>query len=216
VTAAAGLERIARDVVPPVGATGWRITVLDRTTYAVVPVIGGRLDGKPVFRGSQADCHRFDDILTGASLRPAPRSVAAVETRGRPAERGADRSLAPQDSLPRPGGRGARASRLVDGEARSSGRNATVTSPGPPCKACGADLSGLAPSRTGQRRQTCDDACRQAYRRGQRAPLPGVVDDESIGRLSRLSRRSTAAHRGAPTHRGRGGSQLVLPGGAPA
>lgn len=61
------------------------------------------------------------------------------------------------------------------------------TSPGRSfCKACGRDLAELPPSRSGQHRQTCDDACRQAYHRGQRAPIAGVVDAESIERLSRL------------------------------
>ena len=214
-TATVELERIARDVVPPVGATGWRLTVLETrpsTTYAVVPVIGGRLDGKPVYRGSQADCHRFGDILTGAALRPAPRSVATPSGGAGSAERGADRSAVARG---RSTSRQDPAALDVVSIRREPVDGAAVTSEPGHCKACGRGIEA-SQSRTGQRRQTCDDACRQAYRRGQRAPLPGVVDDESIGRLSRLSRRSTAAHRGALTHRGRGGSQLALPGGAPA
>lgn len=82
------------------------------------------------------------------------------------------------------------------------------------CKACGADLSARPPSRTGQTRMTCDDACRQAFHRGQRAPIPGVVDQDELTRLSRLSRpNETATGREDPA-RDPAGSQLAL--GAPA
>lgn len=76
-TAIADLDRIARAVIPPVGATGWRLTVLHTspaTAYAVVPVLFGRVDGSPVFCGTQADCTRFHKILSGeaAPSRRAP------------------------------------------------------------------------------------------------------------------------------------------------
>lgn len=69
------LARIAERIVPPVGATGWRLTVITTrpaTVYAVVPVLFGRVDGRPVFSGNQADCNRMYDLITGAA---APRRV---------------------------------------------------------------------------------------------------------------------------------------------
>jgi len=63
------LARIAERIVPPVGATGWRLTVITTrpaTVYAVVPVLFGRVDGRPVFSGSQADCNRMYDLITEA------------------------------------------------------------------------------------------------------------------------------------------------------
>ncbi len=249
------LERIARDVVPPIGATGWRITVLDTrpaTTYAVVPILFGRLDGRPVFTGAQRDCHRFYELLSGGALRSAPRSVVA-DNPGDSAERGAGPSVllegrsspgsrwssgrnrrptgtarAHMDDAPSPGA-STPTPRRAQTTARATGKvTAAPTSdsglteapdpesPAPPaCKACGADLSALPPSRTGQRRTTCNDACRQAYHRGQRAPIPGVVAAEDLERLSRLSRRSqTASAAGARTPPAADGDQLAL--GAPA
>ena len=64
----AELARVAQGVIPSEGTTGWRITVLatrPATTYAVVPIRFGRVDGRPVFTGSQRDCSRFHDLLTG-------------------------------------------------------------------------------------------------------------------------------------------------------
>jgi len=78
-TALVELERIASGVIPPVGATGWRIAVDDlvgperRTVYAVVPVIDGRRDGRPVFRGDQRDAHRLCSLLAGDA--PTSRSA---------------------------------------------------------------------------------------------------------------------------------------------
>jgi hypothetical protein len=65
----AELTKIAQGLVPPVGTTGWRITVVrtsrEGTTWAVVPILFGRVDGTPVFTGAIRDCRRFHDLLTG-------------------------------------------------------------------------------------------------------------------------------------------------------
>lgn len=54
------------------------------------------------------------------------------------------------------------------------------------CKACGLSLEGRAIRTRGPLRETCDDACRQAYRRGARAPEAGVVTPAAIEVLSRI------------------------------
>jgi hypothetical protein len=74
-----------------------------------------------------------------------------------------------------------------DGGAAGSASGIASASPGPKrCAACGRDLSTLPPSPMSARRTTCSDACRQAYRRGHRAPIAAVVDEETVERLSRL------------------------------
>jgi hypothetical protein len=77
-TATASLERTALAIVPPARATGWRITVLPdperRYVYAVVPILDGRTDGAPVFRGSQRDCTTLHRLLSGEA--PTSREAA--------------------------------------------------------------------------------------------------------------------------------------------
>lgn len=232
-TAIAELERIAERVVPPISATGWRITVLETrpaTVYAVVPVLGGRLDGAPVFSGVQRDAHTMYELLAGdrSTSRSARRSVAETGlARLGPAEGRADQaadaspavSFPPADVVderhasstarrqqgnPRSQARVAAGSRpgpspttpvVVPGSVLATGSSSSlepgVTPAGPTpagvrrCKACGMSLEGRGPGQ-GQPRQTCDDACRQAYRRGARAPEPGVVTPAAIEALSRL------------------------------
>jgi hypothetical protein len=281
------LERLARDVVPPVGTTGWRLTVLEArptTTYAVVPILYGLRDGRPVFKGEQRDCHAMYDLLNGRrpTLRSAPHSVAEPAQAIGPAERGAvpsgrrptsslvdsrtrarplagqldgvavpDRARSsepargddglrdgvadagsPGASIDTHSGPGIKPSGVTatrsadapavgssDGGAAGSASGIASASPGPKrCAACGRDLSTLPPSRTGQRRRTCNDVCRQAFHRGQRAPIAGVVDTEPITRLSRLSQPSLTGL-GRDPDPGRA-AQLALPiggvGQAPA
>lgn len=210
-TATLELERATAAVIPPVGATGWRLTVLETrpvTTYAVVPIIGGRRDGAPVIRGNQRDCTIAYELLTGRALRSAPRSAAErIDVPGRsslagdpagPAERGAVRSVRSHErsnpSLPDVAGADARGGRTASATATASGPPGAhaglakqPAGPAPePCKACGRDLSHLPTPKSKIRRQTCDDSCRQAYHRGERAPESGVVTPEAIARLSRL------------------------------
>jgi hypothetical protein len=103
--------------------------------------------------------------------------------------------VVPIRSAAAPGMTVAPAVHQADGDPAGSGRAiAAVASPGrsTTCKACGRELP---PPRAGQHRQTCDAACRQAYSRGHRAPVAGVVDDESLTRLSHPSRASDAGSR---------------------
>lgn|GEM_PF-5429675 len=65
----------------------------------------------------------------------------------------------------------------ADGDPAGSGRAIAQASPGSKsCAACGRSFANLPTSPMSPRRRTCSDACRQAYRRGHRAPVPGVVD----------------------------------------
>lgn len=70
-TATAELERTARTIILPANRTGWRMTAIElvgprrETVFGVVPIIDGRRDGAPVFRGSQHDCIRLHQLLTG-------------------------------------------------------------------------------------------------------------------------------------------------------
>lgn len=212
------LEAIAARAVWPAGAT---------SVVALVEVTpGGRLaNGSPSGIGSvtrfgaayfdgrrrsapialfdqQRDAFQLIDLLSGRTLRSAPRSVAPRSQAEGPAERGAVRSVRPhRRSNPRlPDVVGDPPSR--DGRTTSQSVP-TSGSPGAPieapvagasrvlCKACGRDLTDLPLPRNGQRRRTCDDACRQAFHRGQRAPIPGVVAAEDLSRLSRLPRAIT-------------------------
>lgn len=201
-TATAELERIAHDVIPPVGGTGWRITVDDlvgperRTVYAVVPVIDGRRDGRPVFRGIQRDAHRFYELLTSgvptprSAVRPAP-SIAdsSLVGTGIPVDEAGPLSEAPEPELqdvslaipavtakrvpPRPDG-------VVGTDAGSM--------PGTTCLVCGAAIDQAL---TGRPRLTCSGACRVALnRRGGVTKLEADTEPTDGG--------SAAAHRQAP------------------
>lgn len=78
----------------------------------------------------------------------------------------------------------------ADGDPAGSGRAIAQASPGSKrCAACGRDLSFLPQSPMSGRRRTCSTACRQAYRRGHRAPVAGAVDEDTVERLSRLGTR---------------------------
>lgn len=153
----------------------------------------------------RTDADRLIRILKdGSTLRSGPRSVAALTEAGS-AERGSVPSARSQrrssarsrgrsldgiqrsDGAPMPqdaGSPGAPSSTAPQGPEHAAG----ATRDGVRCKACGRSLAALPPSRNGQRRQTCNDACRQAYRRGHRAPVPGVVGVDAIAALSRPPR----------------------------
>jgi hypothetical protein len=183
---------------------------------------------------AQRDAFRLIDILrTGTALRFAPHSVAArqadsggggpeVDEPSGTAERGAVQSAGQVARRRQPSRRpvAAAAAHRPD-DALTPPAEASVVERvgaepgGPSCKACGRDLSSLPRSRTGQRRQTCDDACRQAFARGERAPLPGVVADDELTRLSRLSRSPQTGSGSAPTS-GPDAQLFDLTYGAPA
>lgn len=83
------LERAARNVIPSTNATGWRITELGAaadgaTIYAVVPIIDGRRDGKPVFSGNQRDTRRMHQLLTEDPSPRRARDIPAGVHGGRP------------------------------------------------------------------------------------------------------------------------------------
>jgi hypothetical protein len=153
---------------------------------------------------NQRDAYRLIELLdTGRALRSTPRSVAAL-TPGS-AERGVVQSAPAHPGALPPDGRrwvpgGPKASRSpvdmpVDEDAGSEpgvnvdppGAVAPVVA-GALCAACGTSLADFPPSRTGQKRKTCGDACRKAYQRGHRAPVPGVVAPDAVAALSRLPR----------------------------
>jgi len=60
-----------------------------------------------------------------------------------------------------------------------------VPSPAPRrCKACGLALPEKA--HYGPPRETCDDACRWAFKRGARAPEVGIVDAAALEAIARI------------------------------
>lgn len=179
-----------------------------RTWYGVAWVVDGRLKSKPIaLLDRQADAFILIDLLrTGSSSRSARRSVAAVASahrgdvgpaEGRAVQADVEASAAdhpfPADARTAGDSGVAEAERDRSQKAlprERSGRSRPGLSPtqaGPTrrCKACGMSLEGRGPGQ-GQARQTCDDACRQAFRGGARAPEPGVVDEAFTARLSRL------------------------------
>lgn len=156
------LERIAQGVIPPVGATGWRITVLDRATYAVVPILFGRVDGAPVFRGAQRDCHRMYDLLEGRA--PTPRRArdipAASDTSAPSRDRHPepDRALTEAPDAPH-------AEAMADKASRASVRL---------CAGCDQPLpAGARPNRTSH-----DGACRVRAARRRAAENSGRTDTD--------------------------------------
>lgn len=180
----------------------------------------------------QTDAHNLIRIMKGGTaLGSAPRSVAARSQDAGSAERGAVPSVEPlarRSKLATPSGPGIEAQGVAatrsadapavtagaragqsDGDPAGSGRAIASASPGPTCKACGRPLP-----ESGRGRQTCDDACRQAFHRGQRYPFPAELAARSVADLSRLPAPSAiptgATRRTDPV--GPGAAQLALPG----
>ena len=201
------LEAIAAQAVRPAGQ------------YSVVAVVdhkpGGRLaNGSPSGIGGetrygaawfdglrrskpialfarQRDAFTLIDLLTDRTLRSAPRSAAPRSQAEGPAEGGAVRSARSHERSTPPLPDVAEVLTGARGGRTASTTYPTPGSPGAPlCKARGRSLEDLPVARNGQRRQTCDDACRQAFHRGQRAPVSG-------GRDARVPQRPVTA---SPPH----------------
>jgi len=211
-TAVAELERIAANVVRPSGAftvviveagtTGERLpsghfSGIGGTTAWGPAWFDGLRKSKPVHLfPTVKDARALAAILDGRepALRSSPHSVAAPprsHAAAGPAERGEVPSVVPGTRAPRT----PRSARLHDAVGTRAGSPASALSeasvaeaPAVTCAACGRDMADLPPSRTGQLRKTCGDACRKAYQRGHRAPVPGVVAPEAVAALSRLPR----------------------------
>lgn len=182
----AELERIARDVVPPVGATGWRATVVGPREHAVVPIIDGRLDGKPVWRGAQRDIYRLMDILEG---RPASRR--AREIPAAPIERSGEGNREPDRALPEASVAGA-----------SSGKEPVRL-----CAGCDEPL----PADARSNRRTHDGACRVRAARRHAGPKAGRADTDGAVTVSDPQRPSDPASRPGHDFVGDGAAGVASP-----
>jgi hypothetical protein len=169
------LERIARTILPQVGATGWRITERGSaadgaTIYAVVPIIGGRLDGRDVFRGSQRDCHRMYDILEGRAPTSRRAQNATLGTTA-PTDASSGLTEAPQpltsaDST----GIGSRPRADASGERIPGGASLRL------CEGCDQPL----PEDARANQRTHDGACRiAAFRRRAATKATGADADSA-------------------------------------
>jgi hypothetical protein len=168
------------------------------------PSSGSRPDPQLLDRGPVPGTDPAIGRPVVASALPGPRPDAGIAVLGLGSERagGAVQDAPPIDTHSRPGPEPlgvtpirsaaapgatvAGAGGQADGDSAGSERAiAAVASPGRTCKACGRGLDELPPSH--QLRQTCNDACRQAFKRGHRAPGAGVVDVDELARVSRLA-----------------------------
>lgn len=214
------LERRARNVLPPVGATGLRMTTVaepgGRLTNGspsglggsvrfgpVWLVDGGRHESRPIeVFDRQVDALRFFHLIAGTE--PAPRSApgGSVESMGAlDGTSDQERTGAPSrvDASP-----------LEPAVARGPEPVAVIPEPAEAgsCAGCGEPLP---PGRHGQRRLTCSAACRQrvSYRRAAKAAR---ADADSGTATSHLPRSSDAAdaHPAAAPDGLRAGDQLGL------
>lgn len=173
------LERLARSVIPPVGATAL-VAVVDhepggrlvngspsglggRTRFGVAWQLFGRVTHSPAIAlfDRQVDARRFLDILSGRDRapRPGPDLAPALGT----VEQGQAQAQAP-----------VRADVLPSTPAVAAGPEPVAVMPAGTCAGCGGSLP---PGRHGQRRLTCSAACRQrARRRAGAEPTPASTD----------------------------------------
>lgn len=178
---AAELERLARSVIPPVGATAL-VAVVDhepggrlangapsglggRTRFGVAWQLFGLVVHRPAiaFFDRQVDARRFLDILSGRDRAPRPGSDLA------PALGTVEREQA-QAEAP------VRADDLPSMPAVATGPEPVAVNPSPAgtCAGCGGPVPR---GRHGQRRLTCSAACRQrARRRAAAEPTPAPTD----------------------------------------
>ncbi len=191
------LERAALAIVPQAGTTGWRITT-DDVAYAVVPIIGGRADGRVVFRGSQRDCTAMHHLLADGAPTSRRAQVTARPTGILTAAPASDPELveapAPPDGA---------SPRLCAGcdQPLPVDANPQRLTHGGACRVAAfrrrADADGATGDVTPQRPSEADAALRSS---GRFAPGAGT------GRADGPDVRSAAALAGAPSSPGSGGS----------
>jgi hypothetical protein len=148
------LERIARSIIPPVGATMAIARVDEQLKHRAAFLVDGRIHGAPV--GPAFDKPRqaiaLVDLLNGEAPRPR-----------------LDDSSGPVSGLTRGDAR-------VEPEAPGPQEASTST-----CAGCGGPLP---PGRHGQRRLTCSAACRQRLRYQRSAKRAGADIDGGTPNLT--------------------------------
>jgi hypothetical protein len=225
-TALAELDRIARNVVVPLGATGVRAVVDhqpgdrlvngspsglgSRTRFgAAFTFDGGRRVGQPIALFDRGrDALALVRILEGAE--PAPRSAPdhivppAVSAQGRveaSSHDGVSPSMPVAVAGPGPVAVIPEPAQVVDGGWHGAVDDLLT------CEVC----SGPMPTgRHGQERRTCSDACRQRARYRRQAGLP-VADADSETRNLTPSRRSDAGSPDPLSLEGVGASSSARP-----
>jgi len=213
----AELERLARGIIPPVGASsivavvehepGGRLVngspsgLGGRTRFGVAWQLFGRVVYQPAIAlfDRQADAHHFLDILAGRvpTSRPGPDLAPATGA----VEQGQAQAEAP-----------VRVPGLPSTPAAATGPEPAAAIPEPATGRCAGCGSPIPPGRHGQRRLTCDATCRQRARRHPAAE-PASTEADSGALVSHLPAPSDAVglvHTAAEPSGPRADGQLLL------